>query len=762
MKIILHILLLLSASLFASVAAAQTYRIGVLVPLSGSKADKGIPMKNAIELFATKFNATSNDTQLELVFKDDFDDPQKAVAAAKELVQDKSLLAVIGHYYPTTALATAKVFADAKIPFISPNVSTPDFTQSSPWMFSMNVPDDVQGCFIAVYIKEILKQDNIVLIHHIGPMGIAMRDAFMQKARNIGLNVIKSLPFDRNQAMPANWVAQHFVDPKENAKMGMIVALTRSDFGLAFLPQLREYGITAPVIAPSAWGHPKFASDLPEQYTENLYVTSAFLWEMGNHQTITFFHDYQKQYHQAPIISAAMSFDALFLLTQAIQTLQARPEHPVVNRANVRDYLAKLDWQTGLEGVTGILFFNNARDKTAQYIQQYNALQESLASAPISGVPPVLKLKQPIAAEVGCKETRSLLRDVFVSTIKEGKLQPAPLQLVHPREEYVLKQLPARVQSGAIKIVDQVPYHLVDVVFVGVDVIRINDINIKDMTWDVDVFMWFKWADGRLDDKEIEKIVAINALKEQSTLLMEDLTLPMHYRVYRKRLTLSSPFDLAAFPFDAQTLPLSIAHSNKISTRLMLVPDFQHLDQTVVAEIKPPEWIYLGREMFSDFYRYSSTFGNPNYRSKDYKSPIYFSSMDVKISIKRILTPYLYTFFLPLIILLGIILLVLWVPLDQFSPRIGAAISGMVGVLVYHMSQKNAFPKVGYTMIADYYFLITYVFIVMLIICIIYLQTLMSKGEKELAKIWNRRFSIAAMIAAPGLYALLTTMAWFL
>ena len=45
--------------LFSCSVYAKTYRIGVLVPLTGSKADKGIPLKNAVELFAEQFNASA-------------------------------------------------------------------------------------------------------------------------------------------------------------------------------------------------------------------------------------------------------------------------------------------------------------------------------------------------------------------------------------------------------------------------------------------------------------------------------------------------------------------------------------------------------------------------------------------------------------------------------------------------------------------------------------------------------------------------------
>lgn len=761
-------LILSSCSIFA-----KTYRIGVLVPLSGPKAEKGIPLKNAVELFVAQFNASGNTNgfKLETVVKDDFDDPEKAKGIAAEMVKDDSLLAVIGHYYPATAMATAKIFGDAQIPLLSPNVSSPAFFGSNKWIFTANLSDDAQGIFMAVYIKEVLKKDHVLLIHSTDPFGISLRDAFSKKAARIGLGVQKVLSIE-DSAVAGDWVSKNLPDQGENKNFGIVVPMTHSETGLTLLPKLRDHGIKAPVMAPSTWANPKFLADLDEKYTTEVYLSSPFLWEIANQKASRFSADYAKKFGERPTVAAAMAYDATLLLSHAIRSVEGSTA--AQTRAGIREFLASLDLHTAIEGTTGNLFFNNAKDKTAEYVAKYasvlsvekainsNVDKPGLVSAAGKQTTPMVVSEHPGNAVIAAEpdSNRAVRRDVLVSVMKDGRFKTASVQLLKPREEYVLKDLPDRVKKGYMMISDAIPFHIVDVVFVGVDVIKINDVNIKDMLWDVDVFMWFKWTGSRLDAKDIEKVGAVNAVKETSSILKEDFSGATKYRAYRKRLTLGAPYDLSAFPFDAQTLPLSIAHLNKNSTHIMLVPDTRHMETTPIRDIKPEEWKYVGRNIFSDLYRYESTFGDPDYRlGTNYKSPIYFSTVNLEIGIKRILKPYLFTFFLPLAIILGIILLILWVPLDQFAPRINAAISGLVGILVYHMSQKNAFPKVGYTMIADYYFLAGYALVVAMIICIIFTQTLMSKGQKDLAKKWNLRVSIGAAIAALGIYSFMTLAA---
>lgn len=734
-------LLALLFVLLSGGADAKTYKIGVLVPLTGPSAEKGIPLKNAAELFVEQFNAApdSGGNRLELVVRDDFDDADKARAAAAEMVKDVSLLAVVGHYYPGVALATGKIFADAKIPFLSPNVSSPAAFADNKWAFTLNMPDTVQGEFLAVYIKEVLKKDNILVIHNTDPFGSSLHDAFARKAERLGLKVLKTVPVDVGP-VAKDWAATNLPDAAQNQNFGIVAALTHSESGLSFLPQLRDAGIKAPVMAPNTWSNPKFLTELDEKYTANVYLASAFLWEIANQKASAFASAYTGRFGARPSVAAAMSFDAVTLISKAIMAADKGD----ATRASIRDYVAGIEWHGFVEGVTGNLFFKNGRDMTAEYVAKYLQAKGETAPPPVSGNAVV----------------QASYRDVYVSVMKDGRFKTAPVQLLIPHEEYVLKEMAERIGKGQVTLVDGTPYHVVDVVSVGVDVIRINDVSIKDMQWDVDVFMWFKWVGGRLDVKDIEKISAINAVKEQSAIFKEDLTHGTKYRAYRKRLTLTAPYDLSNFPFDSQTLPLEIAHTNKNSTHVMLVPDTRHMETVPVKDIKPQEWTYTGRRVFSDLYRYDSTFGDPDYRmGTGYKSPVYFSTVNLEIGIKRMLKPYLFTFFLPLLIILGIILIILWVPLDQFAPRINATISGLIGVLVYHMSQKNSFPKVGYTMSADYYFLVAYAFVVAMIFNIIFIQTLQSAGQKDVAKVWNKRLSIGAMIAAIAIYATMTAVA---
>jgi ABC-type branched-subunit amino acid transport system substrate-binding protein len=716
---------------------------------------------------------------------------------------------VIGHYSPAAAMGAVKAYDAAELPCLSPNVSAPSVIGASKYLFSTNVDDRDQGGFMAAYLKEVLKKDQVLVVHTKDTFGVSLRDAFTKKAAAIGLTVRSVLAVDDEVA--PDIVAKALPDKDARAKIGSVVALTHSEQGLGLLPQLREAGIKATVLAPNTWTNPKLL-EIDEKVAGEVFVTSSLLWEIANEKATRFADDYKKRHGAQPPVTAALAFDAALLVTKGFEALSAPDKDAKASkgrptRKGLRDWLAGLRWQEALDGATGPLFFDSSDDRTRSYVEKFLEEQrkdkeveaakkvaeaaareaEAKADKPADkdakhGDKPAEKAGDRPAEKVGDRpaekdakahgdkpaekdakahgetapaaakdpkdakatepakvvatpsaspsatpsaapaatadakaepaegapshdEDGTVQRDVFVSMIHNGRYKVAYTQLLEPKEEYILQELKERVKKGYVAVVDGQPYHVVDVVYVGIDIVKINDVNTRDMNWDADMFMWFKWMGDRLDGKDIDKIGVVNAVKEQSSLLKEDLSRPVKYRAFRRRYTLGTGYDLAKFPFDKQSVTMTVAHGNKNSTHLMLVLDTKHMDDGPIDKINPQEWNYVGRRFFSNLYQYASTFGDPDYRrGKGYKSRIYFSTVNAEVELQRIIQPYLFTFFLPLVIILGIILLVLWVPLDQFAPRINACISGLVGILVYHMSQKNSFPKVGYAMVADYYF----------------------------------------------------------
>jgi ABC-type branched-subunit amino acid transport system substrate-binding protein len=694
-----YVVIVAVCSLFgAGELFAAAYKLGVVLPLSGEFGKIGQNLLHAVEL-SVKNIAKDKTIDFKLVVKDDKNDPLEAEKVARELVADPELIGVIGHYYSTTALGAAKVYNDAKIPVLCVYASDQSVGKSSPYLFSMNISNQKQGEMIAVHLKQVFKKKNILLINNNNHFGLSLRDSFQAKASRLGINIVKHLEYDHAKKLSDDFIASALPDKSVNQKFDAVVVFSHSSSGVKLVKQLREHGIQAMIMGPNTFNSQGFLDEnlISDEQTKNVFVTAPFLWEMGNERALAFRRDFEKKYKEEPNITAPACSDAVLMFVSAI-------EHAHVHREKIRSYFASLTWKTAVSGITGDLFFN--------------------------------------------KKDRMMDQDVFVTEIKDGRFKVHFHQLTKPHEPYVFKQKAQRLAQGYLVELDNQIYHKVDVVFVGLDFVRVNDVNMQKMTFDTEFHLWFKWMNDKINLNDID---IYNGISGSRVLLKEDLASPVKYRASHYKGSYINPFDLKNFPFDTQTLPITIGNRARNSTHLILVVDSKHMTHQPVKEIYPQEWRYVGKEFNAGLHRFDSTFGDSDYRmGKDYKSKIFFSTATVSITLKRIIFPYLFNVFLPLFVILLIMVFIFRIPVEQFALRFNLSMTSLLSVLVYHMTQKSALPRVGYLMALDYYFIVAYIFILTLIAFNVYvmIQVLDNKVEivQRINKIFMRLFFPASIL----------------
>lgn len=686
----------------------KTYSVGVSLPLSGSEAPDGQSMLAAIRFAADEANRTgaAGDGRIELVVKDDKNDPAVARQVAEELTRDSHVLAVVGPYYASTLMGGAKdIYERNRVLMLSPYECNSDPRASGQWQFDINNADDIAAGYMAAYAKEVLQLDNLLVIHNTDPFGEASKTAFLQKAERLGLKVRKVVYYDHVKKFGDDFIDRN-VTPDDIAHIGAVVIFSHQESGLKLIKQLRKAGVQAPVLGPHTFSGRKFLSELDEKESRNVIVFSPFLFEMASEKATDFRARLTAKTGMQPATADPLAADAVFLLAEAFKNKQS-------DRDGLRAYLSSLTWQTAFDGLTGSLFFN---------------------------------------------KDHQMQRDIFVSQIKDGRFKAAFKQMSVPREPYVAEQLAERVEKGYLRVIDGVPYHWIDVVFVGMDFIKVNDVDPRTMMFEAELFVWYKWVNEKIDVGQFDFLNLMQ--RKDQFILKETLATPIKYRAYRVKATFYMPFDLKAFPFDSQYLPVYIAHRNKNSTHVMLVPDARHLDEAPVSNITPQEWSFDHKSMDTVLYRYGSTFGDPDYRlGTGYKSKIYFSTVNAHVVVKRKLLPYMFNLFLPLAIIIAISLLIFRIPVDQFVLRINSSMTALMAILLYYLAQKSALPRVGYLMKADYYFILAFAFMLVLQSINIYIvHRQQSDGKKEGAQRLNRVFSRWFVAITVLAYAVITLL----
>ncbi|MFB6356454.1 MAG: ABC transporter substrate-binding protein [bacterium] len=670
------------------------YKIGVSLPLSGSLEETGQSMLHAMKLKVEEINKQGgiNGQKLSLVVKDDKNTPDGAKKVAGQFANNDDVLGVVGHYYSSTALGAQEVYDTQKLVNIAPVANNPNVSRGSPWTFGMLPPTSREGNFMAVYLKNVLDVSKVHVIAETGTYGSGLKQAFLNKAREIDLNSGRVIDFNPDNFKPADIISRI-----RGEQADAIVVLSQVNDGKKIIRQFRTTrgffeltSNTVPIMAPSAFSEAPELAKQNRKYEGKLFTTAPFLYQIANQKASRFQKRYKNRYGKEPGTGAAMAHDAIHLIAEAI-----RRKGP--DRSKIRDYLATVGDTRTLTSVTGQL-----------QMDPHGAID----------------------------------RDLYVVRASDGRFKVAfnQIERVRQGEKKSTGSREVRFSSAGQ------PYRLIDVVYVGIGQFRIQDIEPSKFSYDLELFMWFKWKGDRVNTDRIIAINGVYGIDDLNYVLKENVKRGINYRVYRKKSSYLTKFDLRDFPFDRQQLSLTVAHKFQNSNRVMLVPDVGYMSDRPM-EMYDPEWEYEGEQRFSELYQYPTTFGDPSIEpGKENLKGDYFSSVNVNVIVDRKIVPYILSMMLPITIILAITLVVGWYRKAEFSTRITSAMSALLSLLVFHMTQSSNLPNVGYLTKADLFFITAYIWIFLLLVKLLAIHYMVDEEEPGRVRLLNHVTSFAILV----------------
>ncbi|MFN2645125.1 MAG: ABC transporter substrate-binding protein [Burkholderiales bacterium] len=127
--------LAISAVAAASMAMAQTVKIGFITSYSGLNGNLGPYMERAVRLYLKQHEKELGGVKVELLTRDDTGpNPDKARQLAQELVVRDKVNLLAGVIFTPNAMAMAPIATEAKVPFVIMNAGTAVITTRSPYM----------------------------------------------------------------------------------------------------------------------------------------------------------------------------------------------------------------------------------------------------------------------------------------------------------------------------------------------------------------------------------------------------------------------------------------------------------------------------------------------------------------------------------------------------------------------------------------------------------------------------------------------------
>ncbi len=172
--------------------ASDTYKIGVLLPLTGDAGSYGEVEKDVYQIGVDEINNSGgvNGKKLELVIEDSKCNGKDATNAAQKLVNENKVQVIIGGFCSGESLAGIPVAAPAKVIMASPGSSSPKLTNASPYFFRDFPSDDSQASLDAqIANKKGFKK--VAFIQEQTDYAKALYDAFDKKFTELGGQTVK-------------------------------------------------------------------------------------------------------------------------------------------------------------------------------------------------------------------------------------------------------------------------------------------------------------------------------------------------------------------------------------------------------------------------------------------------------------------------------------------------------------------------------------------------------------------------------------------
>ncbi|MBS4029629.1 MAG: penicillin-binding protein activator [Ignavibacteriales bacterium] len=173
-----------------SIPAERLYRLGVLLPLTGSSSAIGNEVLDGIK-FAHQKSQRNNDTlHLQLEIRDSKREQSHTSIAVQELASEQSTLAILGPLFSDETRAAARKANELQIPLLSPTAAAEDIEAMGRYVFQSTPTYTTDGVAMAHYAFERWKCKHVGILSSTEPHARTSAEAFATEMQRMGSHVL--------------------------------------------------------------------------------------------------------------------------------------------------------------------------------------------------------------------------------------------------------------------------------------------------------------------------------------------------------------------------------------------------------------------------------------------------------------------------------------------------------------------------------------------------------------------------------------------
>lgn len=274
---------------------------------------------------------------------------------------DWGMVAYIGNVTSKPSVAVSELAAEDGIPMITPSGTQFSITEAGKNIFRVCFTDPYQGEVLATLASEKLHAKTAaVLINNSSDYSDGVAQAFLKKSQEKGIQVVATEGYsDGDKDFKAQLTKLLPLNPD------VIVVPDYYEQDALIASQAREIGLTSQFIGPDGWdGVIKTLDSSSHDVLEGALFTNHYAIDDSNEKVQHFVKAYRDSYQDEPSAFSALSYDAVYMLKDAIETVGSTDKEAV----------AKALREISFDGVTGHLTFdeNNNPVKAVTIIKVEN------------------------------------------------------------------------------------------------------------------------------------------------------------------------------------------------------------------------------------------------------------------------------------------------------------------------------------------------------------------------------------------------------
>lgn len=337
-------------------------RLGFNLPLTGMFELVGNNSKNAAELIRKELDAAGGITVGGKKYTVQFiyDDNKSTAATASSLtvrqVSNEKVLAIVGPLSSRQAIPVAQMAQAFSTPMITPWSTSPATTKKGPYIFRSCFVYTIQGSVITKFAANEFNATKVGVLFDVVsayPRGMAstFKEAF--EAQNGPGSVVAYEQFrtgDTDFSKQLETIvaagAQFIFTPQHFNEVPLIVK------------QAKKMGISLPIMGSNSWSGGDLLGECGGDCA-GLYFTGNYAPGNAKGINATFVDAYRAAYGGYPDEPAALTWDAVRVMIQAIKDTGGLSGNLLSDRTAVKDSLTQVK---GFEGATGTMTFNESGD----------------------------------------------------------------------------------------------------------------------------------------------------------------------------------------------------------------------------------------------------------------------------------------------------------------------------------------------------------------------------------------------------------------